>query len=187
MIAGFAVALQARTGVNLSVYARLQAVHREALEAQAVRLRAETRLAADAPGDRPPLDGTPFTLTHDGRQWEVRVSDVDGLVDLYLAPPEVLALLPVDLTELVARRDSLLGPLGSTRRFLTEEQTMVQLGFPPAMRDALRPLVTQRATTGGINPDLAPRALKAGAAVLAEQDRAGGRRARISLRPLPQH
>jgi hypothetical protein len=48
----------------------------------------EAMAGARGPGT-PTLDGTPLTLTQGGQTWEVRVQDVEGLVDLSLAAPDL--------------------------------------------------------------------------------------------------
>lgn len=53
-------------------------------------------------------------MDRDGWQWQVRVTDVEGLVDLYTAPPTVIGLLPdVDHSALLAARTGLLTEVDS--------------------------------------------------------------------------
>ncbi len=134
-------------------------------------------------GDAPD-SGTPTRFEHDGFIFEVRATDVEGLVDLYLAPENVLRLLPVE-GAVVARRNAMLSRLSPGDRYLSEIQTLAAMGLHAADRARLAPLVTQRARTGEINPRLAPPEIRTEAQLLSEQDIAGGDLAEVTLRLLP--
>lgn len=190
MLASMALALEARGAATRKVLAGLERSHRDAVDAASARellrgVLAEARRGTVPHPELSRLDGTPFELALDGRLWEARVNDVDGLVDLYLAPPEVLALLPADAGEILRRRQALLAELPPGARLSSETQLLARLGFDAAERDRLGPLVTQLARTGQVNPDLAPAAIRAAAAALPGADLAAGRTAEISLRRLP--
>jgi hypothetical protein len=130
--------------------------------------------------------GDPITLSRDGWRWQVRVSDVEGLVDLYTAPAPVLGLLPgMDGPAMASAQRKMLTALEPGTRHLSAAQTMAAMGLDPATRERLAPFVTQRARTGEINADLAPPELAADARLLAERDIAGGDLAEITLRRLP--
>jgi hypothetical protein len=97
-----------------------------------------------------------------------------------------LALLPgVDHTDLVAARMRMLNDMGPGVQLLSKTQTMAALGLDPATRDRLAPLVTQRARTGEINPDIAPPELAADARLILERDIAGGDLAELTVSRLP--
>jgi len=185
LIAALAGTMRARASATVAVLARFEEMHRLALAEQSVlaQVRAEWAAATTLPRRTP---GDPAVIERDGWRWEVRMTDVEGLVDLYTAPPNVLALLPgVDHTDLVAARMRVLNDMDSGVQLLSKTQTMAALGLDPATRDRLAPLVTQRARTGEINPDLAPPELAADARLILERDIAGGDLAEITVSRLP--
>ena len=183
LVAGLAATLRARGVAQATVLGRIEEAHRIAVGRMSVAARVAASLAEG--GDAAPrADGTPIRLEQDGRDWEVRLFDVEGLVDLYLAPPEVLALLG-DGEAIARQREVALAALVPGARFASEEQTLARLGFDAAERARLAPVVTQRARTGEINPALAPPELRAAAGALARVDTAGGELAELAIRPLP--
>lgn len=187
LLASMALLLQSRGAATARVLAGIERHHREALDEAGALEVVRALLASSAPGDiarsdLPRLDGSPFVLPLNGTSWEVRATDVEGLIDLYLSPPEVLALLPAEAAGIDARRAALLEGLPPGTRFPSEAQTLARLGFDAAARARLAPLVTQMARTGEINPDLAPASIRAAAATLAGADRAAGQTAEIDLR-----
>ncbi len=143
--------LQTRAQSNLRVIARLTAD----LQHQAVRDSIHDRLrglVADAMAGaslerRPSLDGTPFAMTEGGRDWVVRVQDVEGLVDLYLGAPEMLALLPIDAAAATSARDAALARQQPGERFPTLAMTLAQFGIDP---QAVVGMVTQSSQTGAL-------------------------------------
>ena len=182
LIAALAGTLRARAGATSAVLAQLAKTHRTALAESAVIAQVRAAWGQPTAAIRR-ADGTPVVMTRDGMRWEVRVSDVEGLVDLYAAPLPVLGLLPgVSAAELGSARNRMLAELAPGDRHLSVEQTMAAMGLEAGMRARLMPLVTQRARTGEINPALAPPELRGEALMLAEQDIAGGDLAQISLR-----
>jgi hypothetical protein len=89
LLAAITLTLLSRSQISLGLLSRLTAdLHdRAAQDALTDRLRG---LVGDAmaspqplPG-RPRLDGTPFAMRWAGQGWQVRVQDVEGLVDLSL-------------------------------------------------------------------------------------------------------
>ncbi|MGR3738452.1 MAG: hypothetical protein ACU0B9_07585 [Limimaricola soesokkakensis] len=186
LVAASAVGLQLRGASNAKVLAALERRHVTALDTASIRelLRARLSAAEARAGDLPPRDGSPVTLAYRGVEWEVRLNDIDGLVDLYLAPPEVLALLPIDGAELYRRREAMQTSLPPGTRYASERQTLARLGYDAATRAELYPLVTQVARTGGINPDIAPDALREKALRLQALDRAAGQAAELRIRRL---
>lgn len=176
LIAAIAGTLRARAGATSAVLGRLADAHRVAL--------AEVSVVNRAAAGAVPATGAPVVLERDGLRFELRRTDVEGLVDLYLSPGPVLRLLPGD-TALVAARDAMLAGLAPGDRYLSDVQTMAVMGLDPAERARLAPFVTQRARTGEINPALAPPELQGDARLLAEQDIAGGDLAKVTVRLLP--
>lgn len=182
LIAALAGTLRARAGATSAVLARLADTHRVALAESAVIAQVKAAWEQPTAAIRR-ADGTPVVMTRDGMRWEVRVSDVEGLVDLYEAPVPVLGLLPgVSAAELGSARTRMIAGLAPGDRHLSAEQTMAAMGLDARTRARLLPLVTQRARTGEINPALAPPELRGAALMLAEQDIAGGDLAQISAR-----
>ena len=107
LLAAITLTLQARSQSQLRLFSRLTTdLHdRAAQEALTDRLRGLIADAMSSPTpspNRPRLDGSPFAMAWGGRTWQVRVQDVEGLIDLYLAPPDMLALLPLDARALTA-------------------------------------------------------------------------------------
>lgn len=174
LIAALAGTLQARAGATEAALARLTEAHRVALAEGSVI--AQVRAEWAAPGAVRVADGSPVAVERDGMRWEVRVSDVEGLVDLYLAPAAVLDLVGLS----VGARDAMLAALSPGDRYLTAGQTLAVMGVAPDARARLLPLVTQRARTGEINAALAPPELRAGLGLLPLTDIAGGDLAQIT-------
>jgi len=186
LIAALAGTMRARASATVAVLARFHEGHRLALAEGSVMALVRADMASTTSGRPQGTAPDAAVIDRDGWQWQVRVSDVEGLVDLYTAPPAVLALLPdVDHDAVLAARDRLLTDLDAGTQLLTKGQTMAALGLDPATRDRLAPLVTQRARTGEINPDLAPPDLAADARLLLETDIAGGELAEVTVRRLP--
>lgn len=182
LIAALAGTLRARAGATSAVLARLAETHRVALAESAVIAQVQAAWGQPTAAIRR-ADGTPVVMTHDGMRWEVRVSDVEGLVDLYAAPLPVLGLLPgASAAQLGSARTRMIAGLAPGDRHLSVVQTMAAMGLDAGLRERLLPLVTQRARTGEINPALAPPELRGNALILAEQDIAGGDLAQISAR-----
>lgn len=185
LIAALAGTMRARASATMSVLARFEEGHRITLAEQSVLAMVQADWAKPTITPRKP-SGDPITLTRDGWRWQARVSDVEGLVDLYTAPAPVLGLLPgMDSATLSAAQARMLRTLEPGTRHLSAAQTMAAMGLDPATRERLAPFVTQRARTGEINADLAPPELSPNARLLAERDIAGGDLAEITLRRLP--
>lgn len=176
LIAALAGTLRARATATGAVLGRLAEVHRVALaEVSVVNRVRSVSLAAD---------GTAIEVEQDGYRFEVRKTDVEGLVDLYLSPGPVLALVAAG-GGLVAARDRMLAGLTPGDRYLSETQTLAAMGLDAAERARLAPLVTQRARTGEINPAVSPPSLRGAVRLLTEQDLAGGDLAEVTVRRLP--
>jgi hypothetical protein len=184
LVAGLALTLRAQALATQAVLGRIEETQR--LTAAKLSVAARVRALLDAGGPAAPrADGQPLRFSQDGRDWEVRLTDVEGLVDLYLAPEDVLALLTGDGRDLGRRRSAALAPLPPGARFASEDQTLARFGFDAADRARLAPLATQRARTGEINLAVAPAELQATAGLLARRDTAAGDLAELSIRLLP--
>ncbi|MBU2359748.1 MAG: hypothetical protein KKB02_12580 [Alphaproteobacteria bacterium] len=178
LLSGMVVTLQVRTLASVKVLARLDSRHVDAMAETAIRARLAARLDSARP---PPLNGTVTQDVFAGRTYRVRLTDVEGLVDLYLAPPEVLGLLPFPAEQVVQMREVALASLTAGERFLTVNQTLVRFGFDRASRLTLAPLVTQSARTGQINPAMAPESIQAKSRLLDAQDVASGLTAEVAV------
>jgi hypothetical protein len=131
LLALLTLTLQTRTQADLRLLARLtdDLETRAAKDGLTDRLRAP--LAAALTGDPSAalkLDSTPMILTEAGRDWEVRVQDVEGQVDLYLASPDLLALLPIDPQATAAARTRELATLPLGARFPVLPMTATRFG-----------------------------------------------------------
>lgn len=176
LLAALAGTLGARAAATTAVLGRLAEQHRLAL--------AEVSVVSRVRSGGVTADGVPVTFEQGGYVFEVRATDVEGLVDLYLAPEQVLRLLPVD-EAVVSRRNAMRSQLPPGDRYLSEAQTMAAMGLDAADRARLAPLVTQRARTGEINQALAPPEIRRKDMQLIEQDIAGGDLAEVTVRLLP--
>jgi hypothetical protein len=176
LLVALAGTLRARAAATTAVLGRLAEQHRLAL--------AEVSVVSRVRSGGMTADGVPVTIEQGGYVFEVRVTDVEGLVDLYLAPENVLQMLPVD-EAVVSRRNAMRSQLSPGDRYLSEVQTMAAMGLDAAERARLAPLVTQRARTGEINPNLAPQEIRREALPFVEQDIAGGDLAEVTVRLVP--
>lgn len=177
LVAALVLTLQARASADLMALARIEAAHRDAVARSALAVRTRAALVG---GASPPL-----RMREAGRNWLIQVRDVEGLVDLYLAPPEVLALTGRDGVALAQARDALLSVLPAGARLSGEAQTLAALGLDGDARARIMPLVTQRARTGAINPALSPRELDTTALPPEARDIAGGDLGELTILPLP--
>lgn len=102
-----------------------------------------------------PVNGTPQDITFDGRTWQVALQDVQGLVDIYLAPPAILKAIGIDPNVVLDARATLQDttPFG---RLATLEQTLAVMGI--AQEKA--PMLTQNAENPGIRLQTSPTPLK---------------------------
>lgn len=152
LVTAVATVLQQRVQSNVRVMARLEHVYDATPGHDAVfeRLRgliADAMLSDTASVERPVLDGTLFRMLQGSQDWDVRVQDVQGVVDVYLAPPELLALLPINVGAFTKAREVALSRLPRGARFPTIESSLAQFGVNP---QDVRGLVTQSASTVGL-------------------------------------
>ena len=164
LVASVIALTQARAQASRLAFARLERSQTDALADIAVRERlrpivADILTAPDPKAVKLPLNGTPFDMRGDGYKAEVRLNDVDGLIDLYFAPKELLAVLP-DGEKLTAGRDVALAKIQSGERFLVVEATLAGFGLGLEARQALEGLVTQSGVPGVWNLANSPRDLR---------------------------
>ncbi len=159
LLAVLTLTLQTRAQADLRLLARLT----DDLESRAAKDSLTDRLRpliaeamAGSPDAALTLDSTPVILTEAGRDWDIRVQDVEGQVDLYLAPPDLLALLPIP-PDTATLRASELAQLPPATRFPVLPMTAARFGLDPAQLDGL---ITQSASTGMLRLRTAPEALR---------------------------
>ncbi|WP_225026893.1 hypothetical protein [Xinfangfangia pollutisoli] len=180
LLAAITLALQSRSQTSLRLLSRLTTdLHdRAAQDALTDRLRGLVGDAMASPAPlpgRPRLDGTPFAMDWAGQSWQVRVQDVEGLVELYLAAPETLALLPAD----ARAREAALAALPPGTRFPTLAMALARFGIDPTQAAGL---VTQSGRTGTLRLSTLPEDLRPRAKVLRPGPREGEQITRVQLR-----
>lgn len=183
LLAALTLSLQSRAQANLRVIARLTSDLHDHAARDGIfdRLRP---LIADAMASPTPdanglrLNGTPFPMAQSGKDWLVRVQDVEGLVDLYLAPPEILGLLPIEARRAAQTRDELMTQLPPGARFPRLEMTLAQFGIDPG---AVAGLVTQSSTSGNLRLSSLPTPLREAATRQTPGPREGEQITRVSI------
>ncbi|OYW61743.1 MAG: hypothetical protein B7Z31_02320 [Rhodobacterales bacterium 12-65-15] len=156
LLATLTLTLQTRTQADLRVLARLT----DDLETRAAKDSLYDRLRpliagamAGIPDAALTLDSTPLILTEQGRDWEVRVQDVEGQIDLYLAPPDLLALLPIP-PETATLRTTELAQLPPGARFPVLPSTAARFGRDVAhLADVCGPFTWQKPMRPRFLPD----------------------------------
>ncbi len=91
------------------------------------------------------FDGSATVVSHGGREWEVSLQDVEGLVDLYLGPQEQFDLLAVDARAIIAAREKVRSDLPPAARFPVLPMSAAQFGLDVTQ---LEGLITQSGSTG---------------------------------------
>jgi hypothetical protein len=153
-------AMTVRAQSNVRLMARLTSGLQNAVARDAVyeRLRGLVVDAMTGTQDmRPLLDGTGFAVSESGHDWVVHVQDVEGLVDLYLAPAETLRLLPMNVDQFVQNREKALSALMPGERFPTLASSLAKFGLSGAK---LAGLVTQSSQTGALRISTMPEVLR---------------------------
>jgi hypothetical protein len=173
--------LQSRSQSNLRLLSRLTAEleARPATDAIYDRLRPMVADAMARTGG-PAVDGTPFTLTQNGDTYEIRVQDVEGLIDVYLAAPDLLSRLPTD----TSARSAALADLPPGQRYPVLPMTLARFGIDAG---ATLGLVTQSGQTGFLRLMTQALALRPLTPDLSPGPREGEQvtQVAISIRPVP--
>jgi hypothetical protein len=86
LLSTLVLTLQSRSQSSLRVLARLTADLQDQATKDGVHDRLRGVVGTMMAGGGAVPDGSPLILTEGGREWEVRVQDVEGLIDIYLAP-----------------------------------------------------------------------------------------------------
>lgn len=182
-IASILAVIQARELSLMRVQSRLITAQREAMDRRALAalLTADLARAMVAETKARPLDGTPFTVSFDNRTWTAQFQDVEGLVDLYLAPPGLFAAAGLNQNHAAQTRARLQQtmPLG---RLPSLTQSLAAFDVPPESA----PLFTQSARNGNLRVATAPQALKSAAMAQppAQQNTGQTVTARVTLTPV---
>ena len=171
LLAGIAALLGAQAQAHLRVFARLERVQYTALAEEAVQARLRAILGDLLTGAAPAdpamnLAGAPFIMRQSGQDFTVTLNGVAGLVDLYLAPPNVLGLLdgiaPID----PAARAAMIAGLPQGERYPSSLATLAHLGLDSTARRQAAPFVTQRSDGWLLHRPHIPAALAPGLAGL---------------------
>ena len=152
LLTALVVAVQQKAQANIKVIARLTDGLRKDAARDAVyeRLRglvADAMTSGAGVNGVPLLNGTPFVMQQGGKDWTVRLQDVEGLVDIYLAPPQLLELLPFDARAFAANRSRALAELQPGERFPTLEASLARFGVDGV---EVNGMVTQSSQTGAL-------------------------------------
>lgn len=156
-LASLTVLIQSRAFANQRLASRLTAELTGQLARDAVydRLRgliADQMITEYPRQDRPPLNGAPFLVRQDGRNWYVSVQDQAALLDLYLSPQEMLQRVMPNAHQVAAARAR---QLVAGNRFPRLEMTMARFGISSAESGHF----TQLATSSQIHTSNSPTAL----------------------------
>lgn len=161
ILASLVIALQQKAFANVRIMAKITNQLQDAAAKSAVyeRLRGPVADAMTGiSGDRPRLNGEAIILSEAGRDWTVRVQDVEGLIDVYFSPPQTLALLPIDAARVAEARERELSQLQPGERFPTLAASLARFGVPVGDLDGM---VTQASQTGSLRVATLALALRA--------------------------
>lgn len=165
LLAALIGVVQHRSQSNLLVLSRLERLHHDAPQRDAAfeRFRgiiADAMALETAPASGLRLDGSPFAIAQGGTTWSAAVVDVEGLVDVYLAPPEVLSLLPFGSSILREARQAASDGPPVGHRYPSLATSLSRFGLDATERQALDRLTTQSATNGRIRTANTPAQLR---------------------------
>ena len=180
LLASLAALLQARTTASLRALARLERAHEEAVAIDAAREELRSVIFALLQGrelgdPKPNLAGRVFE-TRGGMA--VQVQDVDGLVDLYLAPAHLLGALGLD----PAARQRMIDGLPPGERYPTVGAALARMGLTGEEAFRLMPLLTQRGSNGQVRVETLGPGLEGLASVLTPLDLKFGGVERVGIR-----
>jgi hypothetical protein len=193
LLAALAAVIQQKVTSNLIVMARLERASTAAPAADAIRERLRSVLGTAVSGAVVDiagfnLKGAPFEMEEGGRRFEVRVNDVDGLVDAYLASPAILSLLPGAVRVSTSAQEGMLRSLPPGTRYPVLSATLAQIGLDGTQRQDAAAVLTQSSENGQIRVETTPAALTPGARDLSPLEVKIGQitRFQIMLRELPR-
>jgi hypothetical protein len=181
ILTSLVVAVQQKTAANIRMMARLTADLQDQATIDAIyqRMRGLTADAMTGTVDeRPTLNGESFLIAEGGKTWLVKVQDVEGMVDIYLSPPETLALLPIDANAFAASRERALAKLLPGERFPSLAASLARFGADGVN---LKGLATQSSQSGSLRLSTLPQGLRSGAAGMAPGVREGEQVVRVTI------
>ncbi len=154
-LASLTTLIQIRAVSNQRLAARLTAdfstrLAEDALHERLRGLVADQMVAESPRQDRPAFNGTPFAMEQNGRSWMVAVQDLEGLVDLYMAPPEILRRILPNAAQVLAVREPY---LSAENRMPRLEMTIARFGLPVGMQGWLTQGKISAGTIGRNAPD----------------------------------
>lgn len=128
-----------------------------------------------------PLNGSEIEIETEGRSWDVRVQDVESLVDIYLGSPEVISLVFPNPRTVEVRRAAVLQELAPGERFPTLAASLARFGVT---NPSVSEVATQFGQHGSLRIVNLPKELKRLARSLVPSVREGEQvnRVRISTR-----
>lgn len=150
--------LQARELAQTRVMGRIVDLQREAMDERALHALITVnvgRAMINPDGGAAEVRGTSFPLTFDGRQWDVALQDVEGLIDIFLAPPNLLERARLPTARILEGRAAL-ADQSQFGRLATLAQTMAFMGIPE--EEVGR--VTQSAREPGLRLEVVPDTLR---------------------------
>ena len=161
LLASIAAVLQAQVRANLIIMARLERQNAAAAADDAIHDRMRVILGDvtnQMPTDIPSfnLRGEPFQMEENGAILTIKLNDVDALVDVYLASPTILGLLPKSAAINGNMREKFIRDLPEGRRYPTLATTLALLGFDLQQRESQQSLFTQTSESGQIRAENAP-------------------------------
>lgn len=124
--------VQAKLQGNLRIIGSLLSAERTQMHARGVAemVRGDVGLAIIAPEGQsfPSLDGSSYVMRYAERAWQVRLQDVEGLVDIYSASDVQKRSLGIPSPAIAALRRAL-DQDGLAARYATLQQTMAVYGI----------------------------------------------------------
>jgi hypothetical protein len=181
-----AVALRQKAMSNAQVMSRLEHEYRSIYADDSIRERLRgvigdvvSGLPVDIPGFN--VAGDPFLMEHDSRSYDIRINDVDGLVDAYLASPALLAMLPTELKGFATYRQAMMESLPPGARYPVLSATLAQGGLERPERLTAERLMTQSSENGQIRVETAPIAIRTAAGGLSPLEVKTGQTVRFRI------
>lgn len=183
LLAALTLTLQARTTSDGRILARLSKEIEAAVARDTILSELRIPLLRALTGDTDTglsLDGAAMIVSYGDREWELRLQDVEGLVDIYLAPQEQLELLPVDGPAILAARERVRSELPPASRFPVLPMSAAQFGLDASQMEGL---ITQSGSTGMLRIRSLPAPLKEADVLPGPRENERIARVMIQIRP----
>lgn len=184
LLAALTLTLQARTTGDGRILARLTKDLEVAAARDSILDELRVPLVKAMTGDPDTgltFDGSAMVVPHGGREWEVRLQDVEGLVDLYLGPQEQFDLLSVDASAIIAAREKVRSDLPPASRFPVLPMSAAQFGFDASQVEGL---ITQSGSTGMLRLRSLPEPLREAGVLPGPRENEQITRIAVRIRPL---